>query len=128
MSERKYSPTCGNCRHKAMAIATVPYAVTVNHDGRQYSLSIANLTVPKCGNCGELSIDDEADRQIDTAFRRAAGLLTPEEIRAGREKAGLTQQQFAELLAISDSTLSRWETGAQIQQRGYNRMMTAFFD
>ena len=50
------------------------------------------LTVPQCGNCQTLSIDDEADQRISAAFRRAAGLLAPEEIRQGREKLGGTAE------------------------------------
>jgi putative zinc finger/helix-turn-helix YgiT family protein len=73
--------------------------------------------MPEYGNCQAVSIDDEADRQISAAFRREARLLAPEEIREGREKLGLTQKQFANLLGVCEATVSRWETGAQIQQR-----------
>jgi putative zinc finger/helix-turn-helix YgiT family protein len=128
MSERHYCRKCGNCRQKAMAIATVPYTITVDHDGRKYEVYIPNLSVPKCGNCQAISIDHEADEQIDTAFRKQAGLLTPEQIRAGRENLGLNQQEFADWFGIAVSTLSRWETGAQIQQRIMNDHLRAFFD
>jgi DNA-binding transcriptional regulator YiaG len=70
---------------------------------------------------------DSANRRISEAFRREAGLMTPEEIRAGRLRCGLDQQTFADLLGIAVSTLSRWETGAQIQQRSLNRLMEAYF-
>jgi putative zinc finger/helix-turn-helix YgiT family protein len=56
-------------------------------------------------------------------FRRAAGLLAPEEIRQGREKLGLTQKQFANLLGVGEATVSRWETGAQIQQCAMDRFL-----
>jgi hypothetical protein len=62
------------------------------------------LTVPQCSNCQALRIGDEADQQISAAFRRAAGLLAPEEIRQGREKLGLTQKQFANLLGVGEAT------------------------
>jgi putative zinc finger/helix-turn-helix YgiT family protein len=127
MSTRNFSQKCGHCRQRAVAIATVPYSIQIDHDGRKYQVNIAALAVPKCGNCGTIVLDEEATTAIDAAFRREAGLLTPEQIRAGREKLGLNQQEFAEKLAIAVSTLSRWETGAQIQQRSLNRLMTAFF-
>ena len=56
-------------------------------------------------------------------FRREARLLAPEEIREGREKLALTQKQFANLLGIGEATVSRWETGAQIQQRAMDRFL-----
>ena len=91
-------------------------------------MEIPALTVPRCGNCQALSIDDEADQQISAAFRREAGLLAPEEIRQGREKLGLTQKQFANLLGVGEATVSRWETGAQIQQRAMDRFLRVCFN
>jgi putative zinc finger/helix-turn-helix YgiT family protein len=128
MEQRAFSRKCGKCRQQAVEIAIIPYDVQVDHDGRKYNVSIPSLSVPKCGNCGDISIDDEADKQIDTAFRKVAGLLTPEEIRAGHEACGLNQQRFADVLGIASSTLSRWENGAQVQQRSLDRLMRAFFD
>jgi putative zinc finger/helix-turn-helix YgiT family protein len=106
-----------------MHLATMPYTTAVEHDGRTYHVEIPALTVPRCGNCRAISINDEADQQISAAFRRAAGLLAPEEIRQGREKLELTQKQFANLLGVGEATVSRWETGAQIQQRAMDRFL-----
>ena len=61
-----------------MQLATVSYATTIERDGRAYHVEIPALTVPQCGNCQAISIDDEADRQISAAFRRDARLLAPE--------------------------------------------------
>jgi putative zinc finger/helix-turn-helix YgiT family protein len=110
-----------------MQLATLPYAITIEHDGRAYRVEIPALTVPQCTNCQSISIDDEADQQISAAFRREARLLTPEEIRLGREKLGLTQKQFANLLGVGEATVSRWETGAQIQQRAMDRFLRVCF-
>jgi putative zinc finger/helix-turn-helix YgiT family protein len=111
-----------------MALAPVPFSTKVSHDGRQYDVEIPSLVVPKCSNCGNISLDEEANRAIDAAFRRQAKLLTPEEIRSGRERFNLSQQEFADLLGVSVSTLSRWETGTQIQQRVLNDYIKAFVD
>jgi putative zinc finger/helix-turn-helix YgiT family protein len=124
---RTYPKRCGKCGQKAMELATVPYTTTIEHDGRSYRVEIPALTAPRCANCQAISIDEEADRQISAAFRRAAGLLAPEEIRRGRENLGLTQKQFANLLGIGEATVSRWETGAQIQQRAMDRFVRLCF-
>jgi len=93
-------------------------------DGREnWCCFVPALTALQCGTCQAISIDDEADRQISAAFRREARLLTPEEIREGREKLGLTQKQFANLLGVGEATVSRWETVAQIQQRAMDRVL-----
>jgi putative zinc finger/helix-turn-helix YgiT family protein len=120
---RKYPKRCGKCGQQRMHLATMPYATTIEHDGRAYRVEIPALTVPQCGNCQAISIDDDADQQISAAFRRLAGLLAPEEIRQGRDKLGLTQKQFANLLGVGEATVSRWETGAQIQQRAMDRFL-----
>lgn len=127
MTTRTYPKRCGKCGQKQMQLATVPYATTIEHDGRTYRVEIPALTVPRCANCQAISIDDEADRQISSAFRHEARLLTPDEIRAGREKLGLTQKQFATLLGVGEATISRWETGAQIQQRAMDRFLRVCF-
>ena len=123
MTTRTYPKRCGKCGQKAMRLATLGYATTIDHDGRAYRVEMPGLTVSQCSNCLAISIDDEADRQISAAFRREARLLTPEEIRQGRDKLGLTQKQFANLLGVGEATISRWETGAQIQQRAMDRFL-----
>ena len=122
---RTYPKRCGKCGQKEMHLATVPYATTIEHDGRAYRVEIPAPTVPQCGNCQAISIDDDAGQQISAAFRRQAGLLAPEEIRQGRDTLGLTQKQFANLLGVGEATVSRWETGAQIQQRAMDRFLRA---
>jgi putative zinc finger/helix-turn-helix YgiT family protein len=123
MTTRNYPKRCGKCGHTEMRLAKVPYATTIEHDGRAYRVEIPVLTVPQCGNCQAISIDDEADHQISAAFRREAKLLAPEAIREGREALALTQKQFANLLGVGEATVSRWETGAQIQQRAMDRFL-----
>jgi len=127
MNERVFSKRCGKCRERAMALASVPYSIQIDHDGRKYQVSIPDLVVPRCGNCGEISIDHEAGKAIDAAFRRKAKLLTPEEIRAKREALGVTQEQFAEWFGVAASTVSRWETGSQVQQHFHDGILRAFF-
>jgi putative zinc finger/helix-turn-helix YgiT family protein len=127
METRPYPWTCARCRQPAVYSDIVDYTTTIEHDGRAYTVTVPSLELPKCRNCGKLVMVDAANRRISEAFRREVGLLTPEEIRAGRTRCGLDQQTFADLLGISASTLSRWETGAQIQQRSLNRLMEAYF-
>jgi len=127
MTERPFSKKCSTCRERAVALTTVPYSVQIDHDGRKYTVTIPDLVVPRCGKCGAIVLDEEANRQISAAFRKEAGLLSPEEIRQHRTALGLTQQALADLLGVAVYTLSRWETGAQIQQRSLDRFLRAVF-
>ncbi len=120
---------CGTCFERAVFPATLAsYHARLDHDGRSYELELIDHHVFKCTRCGAVQLDDEAEDRLTQALRAAAGLLDPAVIRARREALGLTQKALANLLKIAESTLSRWETGAQIQQRVMDRLLRAFFD
>jgi len=127
MSERLFSPKCGKCRERAVALARVSYTTPIDHDGRTYTVTLPELLVPRCQKCGTIALEEEANRQISEAFRKQAGLLAPEQIRQHRASLGMTQQDMADQLGLAVCTLSRWETGAQIQQRALDRFVRAFF-
>jgi putative zinc finger/helix-turn-helix YgiT family protein len=119
---------CMICREPTVFPTTLDsYATELEHDGRKYAISVADFPVLKCRHCGEVYLDEAADEKLSEALRTAAGLLSPVEIRKERERFGLTQKQLAGLLRISEFTLSRWETGAQIQQRSMDAFLRIFF-
>ena len=45
------------------------------------------------------------------------GVLGPTEVRAIRERHGLTQETFARITGLKEATLDKWENGAEIQGR-----------
>ncbi len=77
---------------------------------------------------GEVYLDTEATALLDKAKARYMGLLTPEQIRALRERLGLTQKQISELLQIGDKTWTRWETGRERPFRSINVLLYALSD
>ena len=119
---------CGHCGVRAVHRESVPdYTTEIAHDGRPYTVTLSSLEAPCCRHCGTLYLDREANEQISLAFRRQVHLLTPEEIRRSREALGLTQKELASRLGVAEATLSRWETGAQIQQQSLDRLLRLFF-
>jgi DNA-binding transcriptional regulator YiaG len=116
------------CRERAVAPATLPsYTTELEHDGRKYKIVVEDFRVLQCQRCGAIILDDSANERLDDALRAAADILRPMEIRQNREALGLTRQQLADLLRISMFTLTRWETGAQIQQRAMDTLLRLFF-
>jgi DNA-binding transcriptional regulator YiaG len=120
---------CMHCRSRAVVPAILlSYATEAEHDGRKYSFSVPNLEVLRCENCGAIVLNDAANERIEDTLRATIGLLSPLEIRQKREALGLNQQELADYLRISMHTLSRWETGAQLQQRVMDTYLRLFFE
>jgi putative zinc finger/helix-turn-helix YgiT family protein len=120
---------CPTCRQRAVASVILPsYSTEMEHDGRKYPIDLTEFAVLQCSNCQSILFDDAANDRLFDALRSAAGLLAPSEIRRQREALGLKQRELANLLQISESTLSRWETGAQIQQRCMDKLLRGFFE
>ena len=125
----RFPQKCMYCRERAVAPTILPiYKCEAAHDGRAYSLDVEDFEVLRCDHCYEMVLDDAANRRVSDALREKVGLLFPVEIRAKREEHGLTQKQLASLLCISESTISRWETGSQLQQRCMDRFLRCVFD
>ncbi len=119
---------CMECRQRAVARTVLPsYTTDIEHDGRSYRITVPNFEVLQCQECKAVVIDEQADDRLYAALRQEVGLLSPEEIVANRKKLGLTQSQLAGFLRIADSTLSRWETGAQIQQKAMDALLRVYF-
>ena len=119
---------CMACRERKVHRTTLEqYSIRMDHDGRSYDLIVDDLEVLQCENCGSVVLEDSANKRISDSLRREVGLLLPEEIVASRTRLGLTQKQLASYLKIAESTLCRWETGAQIQQRAMDGLLRVFF-
>ena len=84
--------------------------------------------MPACAACGEKVFTEKVDEQINAALRSHLQLLTPDEIRAGLDRVGLTQKEAAERLGIAEATLSRWLNQTQIQSRAMDNYLRMFFD
>lgn len=127
MTKKPFPWKCTQCREKAVRETIVSHEVDIDHDGRTIHVKIAGLKTPKCDNCGLVQPDSEACEAITLAFLAQAHLLTPAQIREYRVKLSLTQKQLATYLGIAEATVSRWENGAQIQQRSLDNLMRLFF-
>jgi DNA-binding transcriptional regulator YiaG len=105
----------------------IHYAEEHDHDGRIYQITVPGLEVDHCEKCGAIVLDDLANERVTAEIRRQAGLMNPAEIRTQRLKLSLSQKDMAAALCVAEGTLSRWETGAQIQQRAMDLHLRTFF-
>lgn len=123
-----YLQKCSKCKTRNMAPRRMDYTTKLNHDNREYTVTVPQLEILECTNCGHQIVPDESFDQLVDELRRQAGLLTPLQIREHRKQLNLTQEELANLLGIAVATLSRWETGGQIQQRVMNDFLLVFFN
>lgn len=125
---RPYPWKCRSCGKQSVCPIVVDYSTEMEHDGRLYQFTVDKLDVLECTECHNRVIPDASFDKLVAALRVEAGLLTPVEIRAHRTRLGLTQKQLAQDLDIAEETLSRWERGAQIQQRAFDKLLRGYFD
>lgn len=87
-----------------------------------------DVPVERCDSCGMTASGPAAARVRHEAVCRAAGLLTPSEIKAIREQFDWSQQYLAELTGFGVATISRWERGRLLQNRSTNKVLQAIRD
>jgi putative zinc finger/helix-turn-helix YgiT family protein len=72
-----------------------------------------------CPKCGEVMLRFQDSKRLSedaiTIYRKKHGLLSADEIRALREHFDLTQAELARLLHLGANTVSRWESGRNVQ-------------
>lgn len=80
----------------------------------------------RCEACGEemmpLRMENDPLEQAYREYRRRKGMVQPEEIREFRQKFGLTQKEYSELLGIGVASLSRYENGA-LQEQSHDHIL-----
>ena len=103
-------PTCGTMMKEARGKRSLPI------NGEEVSVSSTFL---KCPKCGEIMLRfDEAVQVHQHAlelYRQKYGLLSVEDIRNLRERLDLKQAELAQLLRLGANTVSRWESGRNVQ-------------
>jgi putative zinc finger/helix-turn-helix YgiT family protein len=125
--KRRFPRTCLSCNEKQVVQAVIDRIVEVKYDGSIHRVAVNGMPVERCDHCGAVSIGLDGDDAINAALREQLGLLSPAEIRACRKSLSLTQKQLAAELMCAEESISRWESGAVIQSRSYDRLMRAFF-
>ena len=73
-AERPFPWRCRRCGNLSVVITTIEYTVETRHDGRLFPLTIPELQIPICGECGEKVFTEEVEQQINDALRLHLGL------------------------------------------------------
>ena len=104
-------PSCGTLMKEARGKLRLP----VNGD----DVAVPSAAHLKCPKCGEVVLRfQDAKRLHEDAiaiYRKNHSLLSADGIRAVRERFSLTQSELARLLHLGANTVSRWESGRNVQ-------------
>lgn len=96
----------------------------IQFPGRRVSVNAQFL---RCEECGEVLLTPEQAQAARAAasakIRRREDLLQPSEIRAIRERLGLTQRGFEQLLRVGPKTVARWEAGTVFQSKAVDNLL-----
>ena len=125
--KKRKAPKCYGCGKPFERRVAPPHVEKMKYDGARHEVLIEGMPQWQCDNCRITVTDDDSDTVVQDCLRRHIGLLTAEEIRAARATLGLTQTQLAELIGCAAESLSRWENGAILQSRSYDRLLRIFF-
>jgi len=96
-----------------------------------------DITVPSalhmsCPKCHEIVLRFQDARRLSedaiAIYRRKHGLLSADQIRAIRERFKVTQAEFAQLLRLGGNTLSRWESGRNVQTEAMDTLLRLIRD
>jgi putative zinc finger/helix-turn-helix YgiT family protein len=95
-------------------------------------LSVPSASHLKCPKCGEIVLRfQEAKRLHEDAIaihRKKNGLLSADEIRAIRQRFQLNQAALARLLRLGANTVSRWESGRNVQTAAMDMLLRLIRD
>ena len=104
-------PNCGTTMRERSATLRLPV------NGEEIAVpDSAHLRCPKCHEV-VLRMDQARklrERALD-GYRSRYDLLSADEMRSIRERYHLTQGQLARLLRLGGNTISRWESGRNVQ-------------
>jgi putative zinc finger/helix-turn-helix YgiT family protein len=95
------------------------------------TVTVASAKHSKCPKCGEVLRFTEAKRLQEDAialYRKQHGLLSADEIRAIRKRFELTQAELAQLLHLGANSVSRWESGRNVQTAALDMLLRLIRD
>ena len=117
-------PSCGTPMVEKRATLRLPV------NGEEIAVpAAAHLSCPKCGE-SLLRYQDSRRLGEDAIaiYRKKHGLLSADEIRAIRDRFDLTQADLARLLRLGANSISRWESGRNVQSAAMDMLLRLIRD
>lgn len=106
--------------------------MNLRKDGRNEEVAVRFAAHLACPKCGEVVLRFHDARRLHqdaiAIYRKRNGLLSADEIRALRKRYGLTQSGLVRLLRLGATTVSRWESGRNVQTAAMDTLLRLIRD
>jgi HTH-type transcriptional regulator / antitoxin MqsA len=117
-------PTCGSPLAEKRGTLRLP----VNGE----EIAVRSAAYLGCRKCGEVVLRLQDSKRLGedaiAVYRRKHRLLSADEIRALRRRFGLKQADLARLLRLGANTISRWESGRNVQTGAMDMLLRLIRD
>lgn len=117
-------PACGT----TMVVKRSTLRLPINGE----EIAVPSATHLRCLVCGEILLRYQDSKRLGedaiAIYRMQHGLLSADEIRAIRERFELTQVDLARLLRLGANTVSRWESGRNVQTAAMDMLLRMIRD
>jgi putative zinc finger/helix-turn-helix YgiT family protein len=117
-------PACGTTMKEKRGTLRLP----VNGE----EVAVPSASHLACPACGEVLLRFQESKRLGedaiAIYRRKHGLLSADEIRAIRDRFDLTQAELARLLRLGANTVSRWESGRNVQSAAMDILLRMIRD
>jgi putative zinc finger/helix-turn-helix YgiT family protein len=117
-------PACGTTMLEKRATLHLP----VNGE----DIAVPSAAHLRCPKCGEIMLRFQDSKRLGedaiAIYRKKHGLLSADEIRAIRERFDLTQADLTRLLHLGANTISRWESGRNVQTEAMDILLRMIRD
>jgi len=140
MKNRRSGKTALRASQRGLANDACPRCATTMVE-RRLTLKVPvngeDVSVPaalhlRCPRCDEVVLGFTESRRLQEdaieLYRKKHGLLSADEIRAIRQRFGLTQSDLARLLHLGANTVSRWESGRNVQTQAMELLLRLLRD
>jgi putative zinc finger/helix-turn-helix YgiT family protein len=99
----------------------------INFRGMNLRVEVEHYVCPQCGIAvDDLSMAANTQSALSNSYRKAAGLLTGNEIAEERKKRNWTQEDLARTINVGIASIKRWEKG-QIQTKAMDDALRRAF-
>jgi len=125
MSEQDTSSNrrCPDCGKGLLVARQIDETFEFDLGEEKIEVHAKNVPIEQCDHCGIQLSGPEAAKVHHEAVCRAAGFLTPQEIKALRDGLSLSQEKFARLLGLGIATISRMERGRLLPNRSSDNLL-----